>query len=272
MAAGDEFIIFGGMKVHIRVVEPDQELVHRVFVLSSPMTGSFNWRKITPELSQLGCMTVIMDLPGFGMSDCGEGVPQDDESRAGVAWGIMDEIDSALDGTSSTWHLMGHGSACQTILHMANMYPDSVHSQIYISPVLEGNGVTAGKPPRGKWFDENILNKAGYRRYMENLLGRSADDYVLDAMRRPFMRPGARRSFEDMLLRRPELSPVMGFAPMMAIWGEKDAMMDKKNLAALKNLAPEAETHVLKTAGHIPMETHSHALRDYIRGWLRYVK
>jgi len=31
-----------------------------------------------------------------------------------------------------------------------------------------------------------------------------------------------------------------------------------------------AETHILKSAGHFPMETHSKALRDYLRGWLRY--
>ena len=30
------------------------------------------------------------------------------------------------------------------------------------------------------------------------------------------------------------------------------------------------ETHVLKSAGHFPMETHSRAIRDYLRGWIRY--
>ena len=87
MAAGSEYMVFGGLNVHIRVVEPVGEVAHRVFVLPSPMTSAFTWRKITPELSQLGCMTVIMDLPGFGGSDCGAGVPQDDEKRAGIAWG-----------------------------------------------------------------------------------------------------------------------------------------------------------------------------------------
>ena len=31
-----------------------------------------------------------------------------------------------------------------------------------------------------------------------------------------------------------------------------------------------AESHILKSAGHFPMETHSKALRDYLRGWLRF--
>lgn len=271
MAAGDEYMIFGGRKVHIRVVEPDDEFVRRVFVLPSPLTSAFNWRKITPELAQLGCMTVVMDLPGFGESDCGD-APQDTRTRARIAWGVLDEIDSALDGKNSTWHLIGHGSACQTILDMANMFPDSVRSQVYISPVLDGAGVIPGRLSCERWFDENVLNPNGYRRFIDRLFARRADDYVADAMRRPFLRPGARESFVEMLAQRAELSPVRGFSPVMAIWGELDDFMDRRALERLKELAPEAETHALKTAGHIPMETHSHALRDYLRGWLRYVE
>ena len=68
MASEDAFITFGGRKVFVRVVEPDTELKYRVLVISSPMSSAaFSWRKIVPELSQLGCMTVIMDLPGFGI-------------------------------------------------------------------------------------------------------------------------------------------------------------------------------------------------------------
>ncbi len=272
MAAGDEYMIFGGRKVHIRVVEPDDQLKHRVFVLPSPITNTFNWRKITPELAQLGCITVLMDLPGFGESDCGADAPQETRLRSRIAWGVLDEIDSALDGKASTWHLIGHGSACQTILDMANMYPDSARSQVYISPTLDGAGIAEGKAPRRGWFDENILDPVGYRAFMDRLFARHADDYVLDAMRRPFLRPGARESFMTMLAQRPQLSPVRGFAPAMAIWGERDVLMGRRQQETLGDLAPEAETHVLKTAGHIPMETHSHALRDYLRGWLRYVE
>ena len=34
---------------------------------------------------------------------------------------------------------------------------------------------------------------------------------------------------------------------------------------------PEVEAHIIRPAGHFPMETHSRALRDYLRGWLKYV-
>ena len=41
-------------------------------------------------------------------------------------------------------------------------------------------------------------------------------------------------------------------------------------VAEARRLLPDAETHALKSAGHFLMETHSRAIRDYLRGWIRY--
>ena len=272
MAADDIFFTFSGHRVHVRVVEPDTELKRRVFVVSSPVTMAFNWRKLIPELTQMGCLVALMDLPGFGRSDCGENAPQDNFSRASMGWGIIDEIDSALDDGDSTWHLVAHGTACQTILEMANMHPDSVSSMVYVSPVMNTeNGVRTGRHSPGKWFDMNLADPKGYRQLMDRLFARPADDYVADAMRGAFRRPGARESFVNMLAQHTSPKPFMGFAPSLALWGEKDELMTERAREAFKKLAPEAETHILKTAGHMPMETHSHAMRDYLRGWIKYV-
>ena len=271
MALGDTYMTFHGLKIYIRVVEPEETLKRRVFVLSSPITAAFNWRKLTPELSQLGCLLVLMDLPGFGRSACGPGVPQDNYNRACLAWGVIDEIDRSLGG-DGTWHLMGHGSACATLLEMANLYPDSVSSQVYISPLLNTEGgIRTGRVSREKWFDSNIADAAGYSRFLERMFARPADSYVADSMLSAFRRSGARESFLRMLAQKNRSEPFKGFAPMMALWGDQDPLMDKRNLETLNRLIPEAETHVLRSAGHMPMETHSHALRDFLRGWIKYV-
>lgn len=272
LAADDLFMIFHGLKVHVKVVEPETELKHRVFLISSPITSTFNWRKITPELSQLGCLTVMLDLPGFGKSACGEGVPQDARLHASVAWGVLDEIDYALSGATSTWHLIGHGSACPAILEMGNKHPDSVRSQVYVAPMLaQGDLLRIGRMPYDKWYDQYMENPSGFRQFMDALFARRADDYILDNMQKPFLREGAKASFLGMLGEKCQLVPAKGFSPVMALWGERDILMNERMRTALQRLAPEAETHLFKTAGHLPMETHSHALRDYLRGWLRYV-
>ena len=56
----------------------------------------------------------------------------------------------------------------------------------------------------------------------------------------------------------------------MALVGGLDPLLDSARLAQIQSLLPEAELHRLANAGHFPMETHSKALRDYLRGWLRY--
>ena len=96
MAADELWIPFRGMNVHIKVIEPEGALLRRVFVLSSPVISTFNWRKILPEMNQAGALTVVMDLPGFGQSACGPGAPQDNRTRASLAWGVIDELDAGL--------------------------------------------------------------------------------------------------------------------------------------------------------------------------------
>ena len=61
------------------------------------------------------------------------------------------------------------------------------------------------------------------------------------------------------------------FCPSIAMWGGTDPFMPPDARERLKALLPEIEPHVIRPAGHFPMETHSRALRDYLRGWLKYI-
>ena len=262
------------------LIEPETELKHRLLMLSSPFTSTFNWRKLVPELAQLGCLMVLVDLPGFGESDSGPGVPHDDDMRAHMTWGILDEIDRRMGEDLALWHLMAHGSACRTILTMANEYPDSVRSQIHVSPLLEEIPLPrpllpfgGGRSPEDKWYDRNILSAEGFQKLSEQLFARPTDDYVTERMRHCLTRPGVRDACMHVLHGGGSGSePSKGFAPVMALWGGRDVLMSERICAAVKHFLPEAEKHVLKGAGHFPMETHSKAMRDYLRGWLRYVE
>ena len=110
-----------------------------------------------------------------------------------------------------------------------------------------------------------------FRSLIEQYGAYPLDDYILDRMRRPMTRPGARESFLRMLRHASECpSEGMGFCPTMALWGGRDELMDNRAVGEIHQLLPDAETHVLKSAGHFPMETHSRAMRDYLRGWIRY--
>ena len=260
------YLSFSGLRVHFRVVRPDVPVRSRMLLLSSPLTSTFNWRKLLPELAGLGCLAVLMDPPGFGRSD--RETPLDSDTRDNIVWGVLDDVDRSTGAPMSLWHLAAHGVSCAAILRKAAQYPDSVKSQVHIAPTFS---VPMKPGEREKWFDENVADQVRFRELVERWSGYPMDDYVIDRMRAPLMRPGMRKTV-DRMLRGCAAPPKvgMGFCPTMALVSGRDPLMDPARLSQISSLLPEAEVHRLPSAGHFPMETHSKALRDYIRGWLRY--
>ena len=264
MREESRFLAFSGIRVHFAVAYPDVPVKNRVLMLSSPLINTFHWRKLLPELTDLGCLCVTADLPGFGLSDTL--APQSDVQRANMLWGILDDIDETLGSPLSMWHLMGHGLACSALLQMAAQNPDSVKSQVHLSPLFT---MRLRDPLR--WYDAHIPDAAAFQSLVERWASYPMDDYIVDRMRRPFSRPGARHTFERMI--RYAAQPPkygMGFCPTMALIGGRDPLMSDGALKHIRVLLKDAETHTIQSAGHFPMETHSRALRDYLRGWMKY--
>lgn len=264
------YLSFSGVRVHFSVVTPDVPVRSRMLLLASPLTSVFHWRKLLPELAELGCLAVLADLPGFGHSDADS--PQDADVQANLLWGVLDDVDRATGAPMSTWHLTAHGVACGVILRMGVQYPDSARSQVHISPLFSVDAAFRRAEARERWAREHILPARGFRQTVEGWAGFPMDDYIVDRMRAPLLRPGMTQTFDRML--RSHLNPPrqgMGFCPTMALLGGRDPLLDNVRTGQVRALLPDAEVHRLASAGHFPMETHSKALRDYLRGWLRYV-
>ena len=263
------YLSFSGIRVHFRVVRPDVPMRSRIMLLASPMISAFHWRKLLPELSGLGCLAVLVDLPGFGHSD--PNAPQDADTRANLVWGVLDEVDRITGAPLSLWHLAGHGSACATLLHMGAQYPDSVKSQIHIAPLFSVDKRFRKPEARERFYGDDIRRAGSFKRLIESWAGFPMDDFIVDRMHGPLIRPGMQRTF-DQMLRNAVVPPreSVGFCPAMALLGGRDPLLDEARLSQAHALLRGAETHRLASAGHFPMETHSKALRDYLRGWLRY--
>ena len=85
---------FHGLRVRFRVFSPDEEPVaHRALFVSSPAGDVENWEALAGMLTECGCLCVTAELPGFGKSPCGTDVPQDNDTRARILWGILDEVE-----------------------------------------------------------------------------------------------------------------------------------------------------------------------------------
>ena len=278
-----DYLSFRGMRVHYRVIRPrETEIRRRVLLLNAPLTTAFNWRLLMPELLSHDSMVAQIDLPGYGLSDCGKGVPQDPATRAQIVWGVLDEIDTSLSYVSQYWHLISHGSSCLTTLTMAQQAPECVASNVFISPLLHAPmsrlyrrfiGGRMLENAAEKWYFDSVMNEDGLRRQLSEWFGRQVPDHVFTPMRKSLIRPGMKQQLIRLIREGFTYDPEIfhSFTPMMAIWGPQDPLFTAADAAEFRRLAPDVETHVLQTGAHFPQETHSRAVCDYLRGWLRFI-
>ncbi len=275
MSRENRALSFRGLRVNFSIEWPEAHLRHRVLLLCSPFLSGFHWRKILPELSELGCLCVLAELPGFGPGNAVSAPPRKSAVRSQMLWGVLDEVDARLGGGNALWHLAAHGAAWPTVLAMRAAQPDSVRSLIGISPLM---------PPRarGRFFGgrgdggERILARAlatpaSFSQFVTRAARRPLPDYVVERMWAGFAHLGARDALAGMLDPADDVPAPADFCPSIAIWGGSDPLMPMDARERLAALVPDVEAHIIRPAGHFPMETHSRALRDYLRGWLKYV-
>lgn len=283
MYPDSRYITIRGLQLHFRVVMPAGTVRHRVLLVASPGQSTHSWRNIVPELTEAGCQCVLCDLPGFGLSECRDDVPQDHETRAQFLWGLLDALDLETGSRLNCWHLMAHGSACGTIATMAMLQPDSAASLMMICPALY-------PPLPGPLM--KLIARPGFRK----LLGTLFRKYIVPIKKfekiaawvygRPLATPqltvlhdnmlrleGHEELIQRMLVDgyRVDTARLNGlFMPAMVIWGGRDAILGSSVPLRLKGQDfKSAEYHVLAASGHCPGETNSRAVRDYLRGWIR---
>ena len=274
MSLESRCLSFKGLRVDFSIARPQAHLRHRMLFLSSPLTTGFHWRKLLPELSELGCLCVLAQLPGLERTDAAP-LPSS-VTRARIIWGVLDDVDARMGGQSALWHLAAHGAACSTVLSMCATQPDSVRSLIQISPFLPETNARrasrAAKPVEAQRVAGQALSSfRAFSDFVARVARRPLPDYAVERMWAAAARPGARAALFELLTPADKAPRLSGFCPSIAIWGGSDPLMGAQARERLCALMPELETHVIRAAGHFPMETHSHALRDYLRGWLRYV-
>lgn len=283
MYSNSRFITIRGLSIHYRIINPVGSVHHRALLLSSPGQSTFNWRYIVPELTGAGCQCVLCDLPGYGLSECRDDVPQDHETRAQFLWGLLDALDLEEEGQLNCWHLMAHGSACGTIAAMAMEQPDSAASLLMLSPILyspfPGFVVRLARRPGFTklirfLLRRYVLSAKRFARLTAGVYGAPPPEKALIQLRRPAMKL---IGHEEMLRRlitdgyQLDMSRMNDlFMPAMILWGGRDPILGGTIPARLRSRDfKTAEYHVLSSSGHCPAETNSRAVRDFLRGWIR---
>ena len=267
---------FRGLPVHFSIVRPEAHLRHRVLLLCSPLLTGFHWRKLLPELSELGCLCVLAELPGFGQGAAASAFPHNSTTRARLIWGVLDEVDARIGGQNALWHLAAHGCACPTVMaHVRDAAGFRAIAGGDLSPCCPR--MAAGATSPGARTRRSALSSAPLLR-SRPLPALSSAPPAGRCRTTPWNACGPALPAPADAMRccacsgaRTRCPRSAGFCPAIAIWGGSDPLLPADARERLTALQPEVEAHIIRPAGHFPMETHSRALRDYLRGWLKYV-
>ena len=266
---------FRGLPVHFSIVRPEAHLRHRVLLLCSPLLTGFHWRKLLPELSELGCLCVLAELPGFGQGAAASAFPHNSTTRARLIWGVLDEVDARIGGQNALWHLAAHGCACP-------------HGDGHVRDAAGFRAIAGGDlSPAARGWPRALHHRAQGRggAPCRARLCFAVGLCRLYRARRPPAAAGLRRGTHVGRLCPPRrtqcaAAPAQergrGAPAARLLPGHRHLGWQRSSVAAdarerLTALQPEVEAHIIRPAGHFPMETHSRALRDYLRGWLKYV-
>ena len=274
----EQVLSFRGMNVSFRVYEPEGLVRHRILLIPGPLSDGSVFAPLIPLLLSVNCLIVCADLPGFGRSAVGAGVPMGAQTRASILWGILDHVDREISFGARSWHVLAHGSAAYAALEMAAVNPESVLSHILIGPVFSPDGGGRHRHAPGDdeilgWYDRNIVPPAAFRALANYVYDVRLEPERLRQLHRPLLRRGVREELPRLVREgyRIPREHFGAFTPMLILRGENDVFSNRSFTKEIAEALKDAEVHRLEHTGHCPMETHPEWVMDYLRGWLRYL-
>ncbi|MBR3928563.1 MAG: alpha/beta hydrolase [Clostridia bacterium] len=271
---------FQGIRVQAQIYEPEGDITARALFVSSPMGDPASWSNLLGNLSKNGVLCVSADLPGFGANPVSQKVPQDNDTRTRILWGILDEIEWKRGDGQSKWHLVGHGSGAAAVMTMALYQPDSTLSRVLLSPVLEAGQASpfhsfltsgAGEPILNGLMRHFFVKEKPFHRLLARLYGSSRSPERTQALYKMLQRKGVIPSLIRHMREGYQLNDDVYSVntPVMIIWGANDRIFGGQIPIKLAKRLPGAEKHILNT-GHMCMETAPGDIGDYLRGWFAF--
>lgn len=271
---------FQGIRVQAQIYEPEGDITARALFVSSPIGDPASWTYLLTNLSKNGVLCVSADLPGFGANPVSKKVPQDNDTRTRILWGILDEVEFRRGDSQSKWHLVGHGSGAAAVMTMALYQPDSTLSRVLLNPVVEPGQVSpvyrfltsgVGEPILNALLKHFLTKEKPFNRLLTRLYASPRSRERMQALYKMLGRKGVIPSLVRHLKEGYQLNDEVYSVdtPIMMIWGANDRIYGGQIPVKLSKRLPGAEKHVLNT-GHMCMETASGDIGDYLRGWFAF--
>ena len=268
---------FDGVSARFKIYTPDKNAVtSRAAFCCSTLGDCESWDALCVRLCKSGCLCVVSELPGFGRTPVG--APQDNKTRAGVLWGILDEVEAMRGERDQKWHLVGHGSGCGVVLTMARYQPDSVRSRVLICPTVprfENRFTRAcltgkiGSLILRRVFRSYYLDPARFENKIRQIYACDVPQEIVERLYREFHRKGRFETLMDSL-RYGYTVPAKAWkvpGPLFVLWAAKD-IFGKTMPKGLTKKLDDLEYHCYKESGHMFFEDSADDTTDYLSGWI----
>jgi len=257
--------------------------------------SSLNWVELLDALDD-DVDAIAIDLPGFGASP----PPRDgDYSPAGHARHVADLLDH-LNGSSSLngsgWHVFGNSLGGSVAVQLAAQRPDLVRSLTLISPAMPARRLRRGTahmpviaiPGIGERLVSKYLELPVEKRVDDTFRSVFADPGRLSAERRGMTEDEARSrdglphvadatlsslrgliaTFLDAGADRPWRLAERIEVPVLAVYGQRDQLVDAKAAHRITRHFADAHVVVLPDSGHVAMMEHPD---EVAASWRRFI-
>ncbi len=250
-----DMIEVAGLRLHVRDTGPKEGPA--VIMLHGFGSSLHTWEPWARAL-QSKYRVIRLDLPGSGLSDPDPTGDYTDARAMQVLTALMDRLGV---GRAS---LIGNSIGGRVAWTFAASYPERVAKLVLISPDgFESPGIAYGvKPdvPAMVKLMRYVLPKALLRTNLEaaygnpqTLSGQTVDRYY-DLMLAPGVRGAMIARMEQSVRVDPEPLLRNIRAPVLLVWGEKDAMIPFANAADYARVLPESTLVSFPALGHVPQE------------------
>lgn len=277
--AESRFSTFGGLTLHYRTWTPAAEPTAKILLLHAEGASTVSYRRLGPQLAEAGYAVVAIDLPGFGFSDAALEFEHTLANRTGLLWSLLDRLDTEPNEfpPADAWVVGGHGMGGRVATGMAMERPARTAGLLLFATEIVG----PQRARRGFWFppvrwswrawlENSLYTRDGVEELLSSALGRPATDEEVDLYTAPLLRPRMPNAYIRYARTANEIEFDLGeiAAPALVIWGAEDDWIELETGEATANALPAAALELVPDAHHLPMETHTAAVRDAIVRWI----
>jgi pimeloyl-ACP methyl ester carboxylesterase len=220
---------------------------------------------------------IALDLPGSGESDRPD---PDDADGYSLGW-LAARVHEAL-GAMGVLHcdLLAHSLGGAVAVELCTSVPQLVRRLMLVDPVvfpleLPLEGRMAMLPRLGPFLWKQLYRRSDLRRHLQRVMSvpELLDERAVDVYWDRLGRDGGREAAYAMLQQMTRLEPLMErlpkvSAPMLVVWGDRDALMPVETGERLVRMVPGARLAVVEGCGHAVPEEQPEALVELVREYL----